>query len=294
MRDLVSDCVEDVLLLVASEVLVTGDIVVVVGDAADVLHGAHGVVRAKDRIKFVERIRRVEKFLIIANRGLGDAEEIIRHLLRVLGQRLATVDTHWEMRKLLLKLLARLQEIEGTSDDAEEICGNLFRTRKIVHFDGRVSKRGQDGGVHGDTCTRHDALKLLVVLGGLARLSHGEPLTVSDDLPVIGSDNARLIGRLEVGLVKAGEYNVTIIRLKLSVDVLGLICLILKMLEALTVRHEEGLELDDTLVLPDNLVSHRDVNAMILPHVWSVLGKFLAIDNNGAECLALVINEETL
>lgn len=97
MGDLVSNGVKDVLLLVSGEVLISLNIVIVVSDAAYVLHGTHGVIGAHDRIKFIKRIWLVKHLLVVADGGLCDSEPVILHLFSVLGQRLAAEKPHWDI-----------------------------------------------------------------------------------------------------------------------------------------------------------------------------------------------------
>ena len=83
VRNFMRNRIEDVLLPVTSKVLIALNIVVIVRDAADVLHRAHGVVRAHDRVKFVERIRRIKHLLIVPDGSLSDSEPIVLHQLSV-------------------------------------------------------------------------------------------------------------------------------------------------------------------------------------------------------------------
>ena len=86
--------IEDVLLSVSSKVLIALDVVIIVRDAADVLHRAHRVVRAHDRVKFVERIWRIKHLLVVSDGGLSDPEPIVLHQLSVAGERFTAEETH--------------------------------------------------------------------------------------------------------------------------------------------------------------------------------------------------------
>ena len=48
--------IEDALLPVSSEILISLDVVIILRDPPDILHLAHRVVRAHYRVKFVERV----------------------------------------------------------------------------------------------------------------------------------------------------------------------------------------------------------------------------------------------
>ena len=118
-------------------------------------------------------------------------------------------------------------------------------------------------------------------------------LTIANHGPVIGCEDHRFVRGLEVGLVKAGEDDVTVVRLKFSVNVLTII-FILEVLEALAVADVERLKLDFDLVHTNLLVLDRDVDAMVLPQVLGLLAHVSSIDNDRSDQLAFEVNEETL
>ena len=74
MGNFVSKRIEDALLLVTSEILVALYIIIIVGNAAYILHGAMPVIWAQNRVDFIERIRCVEHIRIVADRSFADAE----------------------------------------------------------------------------------------------------------------------------------------------------------------------------------------------------------------------------
>ena len=134
----------------------------------------------------------------------------------------------------------------------------------------------------------------LVAVTSFTRLRHRDSSAVRDDFPVIGSNYTGLVLRLEVRLIKAWEDNMAVIRLQLRVDVLRLVSLIFKVLEALAVSDVISLKLDNTLVFANSLMLDRNIDAVVRPKVRRVLGKHLPINHDRAECLALVINEQGL
>lgn len=144
MGDLVSNCVEYVLLPVASEVLVSLNVVVVVGDASHILHGTHGVVRTEDTVELVEGIGSVEDLFVKADGCLRDSEDIFLHLLCILGQRLAAVDAHGEVRQLLLALRALFDAVKRASNDAEKVGGELGSSLELVSLYPCSFEGGQD------------------------------------------------------------------------------------------------------------------------------------------------------
>ena len=73
------------------------------------------------------------------------------------------------------------------------------------------------------------------------------------------------MGSLEVWLVKAGEHDMAVRRLQLSVDILSAICFILEVLEPLTVIDVVGFELDRNLVETDFLVYLWNIYTMVSP-----------------------------
>ena len=95
-------------------------------------------------------------------------------------------------------------------------------------------------------------------------------------------------------MIKAWEDNMAVIRLQLGVDVLRLVGLIFKVLEALAVSDVISLKLDNTLVFANSLMLDRNIDAVVRPKVRRVLREHLPINYDRAECLALVINEQSL
>ncbi len=135
MRDLVSNGVEDVLLPVSGEVLISLNVVIVVSDAAYVLHGTHGVIGAHDRIQFVKRIWLVEHLLVVADRGLCDSEPVILHLFAIFGQRLTAEKFHRHVWEFGCTLWTRVKTVERTRHESIEIGRYLFCSLEFVHLD---------------------------------------------------------------------------------------------------------------------------------------------------------------
>jgi len=161
-----------------------------------------------------------------------------------------------------------------------------------VSLDRLVTKRSQNLRVGGDTSAKHDFIKLFVILADLAGRGSLNPHTVGNHFPVFFSYDAGLVGCLEIGLVEAREHNVAVVWLQLGVDILGAVLFILEVLETLAVSDEEGLKLDDDLVLANNLVVERNVDAMVLPQVGSLGSELGTIDDDRFDFLALVVNKE--
>jgi len=63
-------------------------------------------------------------------------------------------------------------------------------------------------------------------------------LTVTDDFPVVGGDNAGFVRSFQVRLVEAREDNMAVVWLKFSVNVFRTVSVVLEVLEALAVVDE--------------------------------------------------------
>ena len=215
-----SDGVEDVLLFVAGKVSISLDIVIIISDATNILHGAHSIVRAEYRVDFIERIRSVKHLLVVADRSLGDSEPVILHFLSILSQRLTAVDAHWQVREFVFALLAGHQVVERSRHKAIEISGYLLGAFKLVHLDLSVAELSQNGRVLRNFEALQSSLELGV--GGVVCLSCRlvDSAAVRDHFPVFGGNDARLVRGLQIGLIETRENDVTVIRLELSVDIL--------------------------------------------------------------------------
>ena len=293
MRNLVRDGVEHVLPLVASEVLVPLDVVVVVGDAADVLHGTHCVIGAENGVELVEWVRRVKHLFVVLDGALRDSEPIVLHLLSVIGERFAAIDPHGNSGELLLALFAWVQAVERACHEAEQIGRDTFGASKFVHHDRLISKAGHDWGIERDLESLESRPVILIFgVNGLGATSP-DILTVADHLPVGGGDDAGLVRGFQIGLVEARENDVAVIGLQLSVDVLCAVSLILKVLESLAVLHIVRLEVDHDTVDSFVLILGRDVDAVVAPKVLRALWHSGTIDDERLDGLSLVVNEKT-
>lgn len=86
----------------------------------------------------------------------------------------------------------------------------------------------------------------------------------------------------------------TIIRFKLSVDVLRLVTWVLVVLETLTVCHIIALKINHYSILANHLICFWNVDSMIEPKVWSVFTNLLLVGNYFSYQISFVINKETL
>ena len=86
MGNLVQNCIENVLPLVAGVLLIALDVLITVNDATNIFHGAHVVVWHKNLVEFTEGIGSAENLLIKMDSIFADSEPVLTHFLYILGK----------------------------------------------------------------------------------------------------------------------------------------------------------------------------------------------------------------
>lgn len=131
-------------------------------------------------------------------------------------------------------------------------------------------------------------------LSGITSICLFDLLAVRDDSPVLRGQDASLVLRLKVWLVKAWEHVVTVVGLQLCVDILSVVDLVVEVLESLAVCHVVRLKLNHGFVLADDLVRCGDVDTVVLPQIFRLLPELLPVDDDGPDQLAFEVEEEAL
>ena len=157
-----------------------------VGDRAGVLHRAHVVLGHEDLVVLAEREVLVEGLLVEVDAGLRHIDDVLG--VDVLGQRGAGEDAH--------------------RDRAAVARGDLAGPALVVAGDERDEIGGHPLG-GGEGPGRRALARDRRLRGG----------GVGDDAPVVGRGDGELVGRLEVGLLEAGEHAPGVGDLELGVEV---------------------------------------------------------------------------